>query len=328
MLTFSKVLKQAAFALSLIGATAPLTAHAQAYPTKPIRMLVGFPPGGGLDFTTRLISSYMTKELGQPIIVENKPGFGGVIAMSEVARAAPDGYTLVVGNVGPMALAPHMMDKPPYDPVKSFTSLGQVVSTSFVFAIPATHPANSLPEFISWAKAKGSDVSFASGGAGSITHLNGELLNSVAGLKMLHVPYKGSAPAVTDLVAGRTHVMIDIGSVLKPMVLNGRLKALAVSSEVRDPELPNVPTLRELGMQKLETSGFQGLIGPAGMPKEVIEKLYGALRKTLDNPEVQEKFAKAGTPVVKRNPDEFDAFVKTENARWIPLIKSIGVKLQ
>jgi tripartite-type tricarboxylate transporter receptor subunit TctC len=322
-----KSLKAAALTVGVLAAVVP-GAQAQSYPTKPIRMLVGFPPGGGLDYTTRLISSHMTKELGQPIVVENKPGVGGVIALTEVSRAAPDGYTLVVGNVGPMALAPHMMDRPPYDPTKAFTSLGQVLTTSFVFAVPATHPANSLSEFISWAKTKGGDVSFASGGAGSITHLNGELLNSVAGLKMLHVPYKGSAPAVTDLVAGRTHVMIDIGSVLKPMVLTGRLKALAVSSETRDPELPKVPTLRELGMQNLETSGFQGLIGPAGMPKDVVDKLYNALRKTLDNPEVQEKFAKAGTPVVKRNPEEFEAFVKAENARWIPLIKATGVKLQ
>lgn len=302
-------------------------ANAQPYPHKPIRLLVGFPAGGGLDFTTRTLAPHLSRELGQPIVVENRPGVGGVLALGEVAKAAPDGYTLIVGNIGPLALAPNMMDKPPYDPGKAFTSLGQVLATSFVFAVPASHPANTLPEFIAWAKKAGGDAAFASGGAGSITHLNGELLNSVAGLQMTHVPYKGSAPALTDLVAGRTHLLIDIGPVVKPLVQDGRLKALAVGTEARDPELPNVPTLRELGLQALETSGWQGLVGPAGLPAPVVERLSAALGKALDQPEVREKFAKAGTPVVKRSPREFEAFIRAENARWRELVKTVGLRL-
>lgn len=302
--------------------------HAQPYPNKPIRILVGFPPGGGLDFTTRTLAPYLSKELGQSIVVDNKPGVGGVLALTEVARSAPDGYTLIVGNIGPLALAPNMMDKPPYDPTKAFTSLGQVVATSFVFTVPANHPANTLAEFIAWAKKPGTEVSFASGGAGSITHLNGELMNNVTGLKMTHVAYKGSAPALTDLIAGRTQLLIDVGTVVKPLVQEGRLKALAVSSEARDPDLPNVPTLREIGMQSLETSGFQGLVGPAGMPQPVVDRIAAALARTLDNAEVRDKFAKAGTPVVKRSPQEFDAFIKSENTRWRTLIKTVGVRLE
>lgn len=305
-----------------------LGAHAQPYPSKPIHLLVGFPPGGGLDFTTRTLAPYLSKELGQPIVIENKPGVGGVLALAEVARAAPDGYTLIVGNIGPLALAPNMLDKPPYDPATAFTSLGQVLTTYFVYTVPAGHPANSLAEFIAWARAPGTEASFASGGAGSITHLNGELLNSVVGLKLTHVPYKGSAPAITDLVAGRTQLLIDIGTVVKPLIKEGRLKALAVSSEARDPDLPNVPTLRELGLQALETSGFQGLVGPAGLPRPVAERIAAALSKTLDRPEVRETFAKAGTPVVKRSPQEFDAFVKSENTRWRTLIKATGIRLE
>ncbi len=321
----TSLLRAVGLCLWLFAAAAPL-AQAQTYPAKPIRMLVGFPPGGGLDFTTRLIAPYLAKELGGSIVVENKAGVGGVLALTEVAHAAPDGYTLIVGNIGPLALAPNMLDKPPYDPTKAFTSLGQVVGTYFVYTVPGNHPANSLPEFIAWAKTQ-SHTSFASGGAGSITHLNGELMNNVAGLKMTHIPYKGSAPALTDLVAGRTHLLIDVGTVVKPLVAEGRLKALAVSSEARDPDLPKVPTLRELGLQAMETSGFQGLVGPAGMPPAMVDRIYAALSKTLDNPEVRARFEKAGTPVVKRSPQEFDAFIKAENARWRPLIKASGAKL-
>jgi tripartite-type tricarboxylate transporter receptor subunit TctC len=319
------LLRAFGFAFALFAVTVPM-AHAQSYPAKPIRILVGFPPGGGLDFTTRLIAPHLARELGGSVVVENKAGVGGVLALTEVAHAAPDGYTLIVGNIGPLALAPNMLEKPPYDPTKAFTALGQVVGTYFVYTVPGNHPANTLKEFIAWAKTQ-PQTSFASGGAGSITHLNGELMNNVAGLKMTHIPYKGSAPAIADLVAGRTHMLIDVGTVVKPLVAEGRLKALAVSSEARDADLPNVPTLRELGLQAMETSGFQGLVGPAGMPPALVDRIYAALSKTLDNPEVRARFEKAGTPVVKRNPQEFDAFIKAENTRWRPLIKASGAKL-
>jgi tripartite-type tricarboxylate transporter receptor subunit TctC len=321
------VLKSLGVLLASLVLALPVATHAQPYPSKPIRLLVGFPPGGGLDFTTRTLAPHLSKELGQSVVVENRPGAGGVMALTEVARAAPDGYTLIVGNIGPLALAPNMLDKPPYDPSSAFTSLGQVVTTSFVFTVPADHPAKTLPEFIAWAKRQGAAVSFASGGAGSITHLNGELMNKVAGLQMTHVPYRGSAPALTDLTAGRTHLLIDIGPVVKPLVQEGRLRALAVSSEARDPELQTVPTLRELGLQALETSGFQGLIGPAGLPRPVADRIAAALAASLNLPEVREKFAKAGTPVVTRSPQEFDAFVKAENTRWRALIKTVGLRM-
>ena len=319
--------------IALLSALVPVllapAAQAQApYPNKPIRIIVGFPPGGGLDFTSRLIAPYLSESLGQPVVVENKPGAAGVLAHGELARSAPDGYTLMVGNIGPLALAPSMMDKRPYDPVKDFTALGQVLATYFVAAIPATLPADSLKGFIDWAKRNEGKANFASGGNGSITHLNGELLNQLGGIRMLHVPYKGSAPAVTDLIAGQTHILIDVGSVLKPQVQAGRLKAIAVTSPTRDADLPNVQTAREAGFPDLETSGWQGLVGPAGMPREVVQKIHGALRATLAKPDVRERLAKAGTPVMERSPDEFAAFIKAENERWLPLIKSSGARIQ
>lgn len=326
MNAIKKKLLKAGAAL-LCAALAVASAQTQPYPARPIRLLVGFPPGGGLDFTSRTLAPYLARELGHPVVVENRPGVGGVLALAEVARATPDGYTLIVGNIGPLVLAPNMMDNPPYDATKAFTSLGQVVTTSFVFTVPAAHPARNLQDFIAWAKKRGPEASFASGGAGSITHLNGELMNQWAGLQMTHVPYKGSAPALPDLVAGRTQLLVDVGAVVKPLILDGRLKALAVSSEARDPDLPNVPTLRELGFEALETSGFQGLLAPAGLPQAVADRLANALARTLQRPEVREAFAKAGTPVATRSPREFAAFIASENQRWGALVREAGIRM-
>jgi len=298
------------------------------YPAKPIRMLVGFPPGGGLDFTTRLIAQPMSELLGQPIVVENKPGAAGVLAITEVARSAPDGYTLIVGNIGPLAIAPNMMAKPPYDPVKDLTAIGQVVSTYLVAAVPASLPAGTLREFFGWAKANDGKVNCASGGNASITHLNCVLLNQVGGINATHVPYKGTAPAVADLVAGQTHILIDILSVLGPQVKGGKLKALAVAMPARDPEFPDVPTMREAGYPQLETAGWQGLVGPAGLPRPVLDRLADALARTLARPDVRERFARAGTPVTERTPEEFAAFIRSENERWLPLIRASGAKIE
>jgi tripartite-type tricarboxylate transporter receptor subunit TctC len=311
-----------------LTALSPLPALAQAYPNKPIRLVVGFPPGGGIDFTARLIAQGLGEGLGQPVVVENKPGAAGVLAASEVARAVPDGYTLILANIGPFALAPSMMAKPPYDPVKDFTAIGQIVSTYFIAAVPVSLPAKSMPEFVAWAKANPGKVNFASGGNASITHLNGELVNMVAGIAMTHVPYKGSAPAVTDLIAGQTHLLIDVGSVLTPQVKGGKLRALAVTSPERDAQLPDVPTMREAGFAQLETAGWQGLMGPAGMPRDVVAKLSAELGKTLARPDVQKKLLDAATPVTLRGPDEFAAFVAAENKRWLPVIKASGAKIE
>jgi len=320
------------FRLLVIGGAFALLAHPalgqQAYPARPVKILVGFPPGGGLDFTTRLIAPYLSEGLGQPVIVENKPGAAGVLALAEVARSAPDGYTLIVGNIGPLALAPNMMARPPYDPVKDFTAIGQVVATYFVAVAPAGLPVGNLREFFEWAKKNDGKVNCASGGNGSITHMNCVLLNQVGGINAEHVPYKGTAPAVADLIAGQTQVLIDILSVLGPQVKGGKLKALAVATPARDPEFPDVPTMREAGYAQLETLGWQGLIGPAGMPREIVARLAAELKKTLARPEVRERFARAGTPVFERGPEEFAAFIKAENERWLPVIRTSGAKIE
>ena len=310
------------------AAILPLRAHAQAaYPNKPIRLIVGFPPGGGIDFTARTIQPALEAALGQPVVIDYKPGAGGVIAAAELTRAAPDGYTLLVANTGPFAIAPYLQAKMPFDPVKQFTYIGQIAETGYIAATRADNPAKDLKQFVEWARANPGKANFASGGPGASTHLNGELLNSVAGIDLQHVPYKGSAPAVTDLIGGQTHLLIDAGTVLLPQIKGGRLKALATTGAKRDPNLPDVPTVREQGLAGMEAAGFQGLVGPAGLPRDVVERLATELRKVLANPEIRAKFAAAGAEVQPRGPQEFAAYVKGESERWSALIAQRGIKL-
>ncbi|RYY64547.1 MAG: tripartite tricarboxylate transporter substrate binding protein, partial [Comamonadaceae bacterium] len=242
--------------LALAGAAG--LAAAQAYPSKPIRLIVGYPPGGGIDFAARSIQQPLQDALKTQVIVDYKPGASGMLAAGELTRAAPDGYTLLLANTGPFAIAPYLQAKMPYDPVKQFTYIGQISQGSYIAVTRPEHPAKDLREFVAWVKANPGKVNFASGGNGTSTHLNGELMNQATGLDMTHVPYKGSAPAVQDLIGGQTQLLIDAGSVLLPQVKGGKLKALAVTGPKRDPQLPDVPTVRELGLGAMESVGFQG----------------------------------------------------------------------
>jgi tripartite-type tricarboxylate transporter receptor subunit TctC len=272
-------------------------AQGMAYPVRPIKLVVGFPPGGG------------------------------VLAASDLARAAPDGYTLLVANTGPFAIAPYLQSKAPYDPVRQFTYIGQIAEAGYVVATRSDHPARDLKGFVDWARANAGKANYASGGIGSSTHLNGELLNGVAGLDLLHVPYKGSAPAVQDLIGGQTHVLIDAGTVLLPQVKGGRLKALAVTGSRRDPNLPDVPTVREQGFAGLEAAGFQGLVGPAGMPREIVDRLSSELVRVLAQPDVRSRFAAAGSEVTPRPAAEFAAYVKAESEKWSGVIRTRKLQL-
>lgn len=308
----------------------PLATRSQAqaaWPSRPIKLIVGFPPGGGIDFAARTIQPGLEAALGQPVVIENKPGAGGMLAAAELTRAAPDGYTLLIANTGPFAIAPYLQAKMPYDPVRQFSYIGQITEGGYIAVTRPDHPAKNLKEFADWARAQGGKANYASGGNGSSTHMNGELFNQAAGLDLLHVPYKGSAPAVQDLIGGQTHLLIDAGSVLLPQVKGGRLKALAVTGTRRDPNLPDVPTAREQGIAGLESVGFQGLVGPAGLPREVMERLSAELRKLLAQPDIRTRFANAGAEVQPRSPDEFAAYVKADNEKWAALIKKRGIKL-
>lgn len=301
---------------------------AQGFPAaKPIRLIVGYPPGGGIDFAARTIQLPLQEALGQQIVLDYKPGASGMIAATELTRQAPDGYTLLLANTGPFAIAPYLQSKAPYDPVTQFTYIGQISQGSYIAVTRVDHPAKNLKEFVAWAKGQPGKVNFASGGNGTSTHLNGELMNQVTGLDMTHVPYKGSAPAVQDLIGGQTQLLIDAGSVLLPQVKGGKLKALAVTGPKRDPQLPDVPTVGELGLGGMEAVGFQGLVGPAGMPKDVVDRLSSALMKALAQPEVRARFASASAEVHPLGPLEFAAFVKKDNEKWAKLIRERKLQL-
>jgi tripartite-type tricarboxylate transporter receptor subunit TctC len=298
-----------------------------AWPTRPVKLIVGFPPGGGIDFIARAIQPGLEAALGQPVVIDYKPGAGGVLAAAELARAAPDGHTLLIANTGPFAIAPYLQAKAPYDPLKAFTYIGQIAEAGYIAATRADHPARDLKGFVDWARANPGKANYASGGVGASTHLNGELLNDVAGLDLLHVPYKGSAPAVQDLIGGQTHLLIDAGTVLLPQIKGGRLKALAVTGASRDPNLPDVATVREQGFAGMEAVGFQGLVGPAGLPRPIVERLQTELAKVLSNAEVRQRFAGAGSEVRARNAAEFSAFVKGESETWSRVIRQRKLQL-
>jgi tripartite-type tricarboxylate transporter receptor subunit TctC len=319
-------MKKILTALALAGTTA-LAAAQGAYPSKPIKLIVGYPPGGGIDFAARTVQVPLQEALKQQIVIEYKPGAGGTIAAAELARAAPDGYTLLLANTGPFAIAPYLQAKMPYDPVKQFTYIGQISQGSYIAATRPDHPAKDLREFVAWARANVGKVNYASAGNGTSTHLNGELMNQATGLDLTHVPYKGSAPAVQDLIGGQTQLLIDAGTVLLPQIRGGKLKALAVTGPRRDPQLPDVPSVRELGLGAMESVGFQGLVGPAGMPREVVERLAGELAKVLAQPDVKAKFAGAGAEVHSQGPAEFAAFVKADNEKWAKLVKERKLQL-
>lgn len=309
-------------------ACAAAAAVAQAWPAaKPIRLIVGYPPGGGIDFAARTVQVPLQEALKQQVVVDYKPGAGGMLAAGELTRAAPDGYTLLLANTGPFAIAPYLQAKMPYDPVKQFTYIGQISQGSYIAVARPDHPARDLREFVAWARANAGKVNFASGGAGTSTHLNGELMNQATGLDMTHVPYKGSAPAVQELIGGQTQLLIDAGTVLLPQIKGGKLKALAVTGPKRDPQLPDVPTVRELGIPGMETVGFQGLVGPAGMPREVVDRLSAELARVVAQPDVKAKFAAAGSETHPLGAAEFASFVKADNEKWAKLIRERKLQL-
>lgn len=303
------------------------SAWAQTWPSRPIRLVVPFPAGGLIDRMARLIGPRLAASLGQPVVVDNKPGVGGHLGAADVARAAPDGYTLLLANTGPFAIAPYLQAKKPYDPLTQFTYIGQISQGSYIAVTRPDHPAKDLKDWVQWARANTGKVNFASGGTGTSTHLNGELMNQATGLNVTHVPYKGSAPAIQDLLGGQTQLLIDAGSVLLPQVKGGKLKALAVTGPQRDPQLPDVPTVRELGLGAMESVGFQGLVAPAGLPQAITDRLSAELAKVLAQPEVKAKFAGAGAEVHPLGAAKFAAFVKADNEKWARLIRERKLQL-
>jgi len=311
--------------LSVLGL--PGLLNAQAWPAKPVRVVVTFSPGGSSDIVARLIAVPLQAELGQSVIVDNRPGAGGTIGAQEVARAAPDGYTLLLSNSAPISISPAMQDQPRYDPVSSFTHVSYIGSVANVFVVHPSVPATSLRELVGWIKAQPNPVAYGSGGIGSIGHIVGETLKKDQGLQMEHVGYKGSSPMHNDLLAGTIKLAIDTLPQNVPFIKDGKLRAIAVTSPARAPMAPGIPSVLELGQKKLVAENFLGVSGPAGLPRPVVERLHAALKASLANPTVRERLADLGVQGRDMTPEEFTAFVANQVREWLQPVKDSGAKL-
>jgi tripartite-type tricarboxylate transporter receptor subunit TctC len=300
---------------------------AQSWPTKPVRVVVTFSPGGSSDIVARLIAAPLQAELGQSVIVDNRPGAGGTIGAQEVARAAPDGYTLLLSNSAPISISPAMQDQPRYDPVASFTHVSYIGSVANVFVVHPSVPATSLRELVGWLKAQPNPVAYGSGGIGSIGHIVGETLKKDQGLQMEHVGYKGSSPMHNDLLSGTIKLAIDTLPQNVPFIKDGRLRAIAVTSPARAPMAPGIPSVLELGQKKLVAENFLGVSGPAGVPRPIVERLQAAMKASLANPTVRERLADLGVQGRDMTPEEFTAFVANQVKEWLQPVKDSGAKL-
>jgi len=302
-------------------------AFAQGWPTKPVRVIVTFAPGGSSDIVARLIAVPLQTELGQTILVDNKPGAGGTIGALEAARAAPDGYTLLLSNSSPISISPAMQDEPRYDPVKSFTHVAYIGSVANVFVVNPAVPVKTLPELIAWIKAQPNPVNYGSGGIGSIGHIVGETMKNDQGLRMEHVGYKGSSPMHNDLLPGTIKLAIDTLPQNVPFIKDGRLRAIAVTSATRAPMAPDVPSVLEFGQKKLVADNFLGVSGPAGLPRAVVSRLHDAVKKSLADPKIAQRLAELGVQGHDMTPDEFTAFVANQVKDWHQPVKDSGAKL-
>ena len=303
-------------------------AHAQPYPNRPIRFIVPFPPGGNLDFIARIIQPKLSEQLGQPIVIDNKGGAGGIIGAEFASKQAADGYTIFLGNTGTLGIYPAVYSKLPYDPIKDFAAVGMTSTSAVLAVLHPSVPANNLREFIAYAKANPGKVAAAVAGAGSSLHFATEMLKSKAGIDVLVVPYKGSGPAVTDVVGGQVQLFIDAPTVAMQFVRAGKLKAIAVSGKTRLGALPDVPTFDEAGVAGMEVSGWQGIAVPAGTPPAIIARLSAALAKTIALPEVQERFSTQGLDPAIMTAEQFGAFIRTEVPKWKVIAKNANIKVE
>ncbi len=295
------------------------------YPEKPIRIIVGFPPGGPSDIVARLLGQKLAESLGKSVLVENVPGAAGNIGADRVAKAVPDGYTLGLPNEAQIVINPSLY-KLPYDPVKDFAPITQVVVSAQVLVVHPSLPAKNVRELVALAKARPGELTFASGGSGNQVHLAGELLKSMAGIDISHIPYKGVALAIPDLLGGRVTMMFSPISVALPLVREKRLRALAVTSLRRSPTVPELPTMDESGFRGFETTPWFGLLAPATTPATIVRKVYLETVKVLALADVRVKFADLGMEVIGNSPDEFAAAIRSEIPKWAKLIKESGIK--
>ena len=314
--------------LVAIALVAAPQSFAQGYPSRPVRLVVPFPPGGAVDFFARVVASPLTETLGQPVVIENKAGASGMIGAELVAKAPPDGYTLLLGNIASLAINAGIYPKMPYDPVKDFTPVIRTVDVNYVMVVHPSVPARTVNELVAYAKANPGKVAYGSAGSGSLPHLATELMKALTGTDMIHVPYKGGGPMVTDLLGGSVQVVIGDQANLMPHVTAGKLRALAVGSPKRSANYPEIPTFAEAGLPGFEATAWQGLVGPAGLPPDVVRRLNEAFNKVMTMPDVRERLLGGGLDPVGGTPEEFGRFIRSEIVKWSKIAKDVGAKAE
>ena len=311
------------FVLALAVAAPSLS---QQYPARPVRFVVPFAAGGSVDTLARTIGPKLAEALGQQIVVDNRPGGNGDIGMLIVAKSAPDGYTLVLGYIANLAIAPSLYAKMPYDPIGDYAPVTQIATSPNVLTAHPSVPAKSLQELIALAKSKPGSVNFASTGVASIGHLTGELLNNLAGMKMTHVPYKGGGQAIIDLVGGHVQVMFSGFSAAMPHIKSGKIRPLAVTGAVRSRALAEVPTIAEQGFPGVEATAWYGVLAPAGAPKPVVSRLHGEIVRILKLPDVVQRLDALGFERVGSTPAQFSDYIRSETRKWEKVVRASGAK--
>jgi tripartite-type tricarboxylate transporter receptor subunit TctC len=314
------------FVLGLAGALA-LAASAQDYPSRPVRMIAPSGAGGPVDTICRALAQQLSQVLGQQVVVENRVGAAGLIGTDYVAKQPPDGYTLLFGFSGPLAIVPHLNPNTPYQVLRDFAPISQVASAPYVLLVHPSVPAKSVKELVALARARPGQLHFSSGGTGVGIHMAGELLKVAAKIDIVHVPYKGAAPAMTALMAGEVDMMFNGLSPALPHIRSGRLRALAVGGERRTPLLPDVPTVKESGFD-FNTEGWYGVLGPRGIPQTVVRTMHGAIVKALATEELKALYAKLAVEPIGSSPQAFAELIRSENAQWARVIAAAGIRMK
>ncbi len=320
--------RRAMLGTALLSALAPwASARAQAWPSKPLRLIVGYAPGGTTDILARLVAPHLATALGQPVVVENRPGAGGNVGTAAVARAEADGYALVMGTGGTLTINPAIYAQMPFDPEKDLAPVSLIAAVQNVMAVNAELPVRSVAEFIAYAKQRPGQVFFASSSVGSASHVAGELLNILAGVQMVHVPYRGSAPALADLVAGHgVQVTLDNLPAFIGAIQDGRLRALAVTGANRSPVLPDVPTMQEAGVRDFEVTTVFGLLTTGGTPAEIVARLHRETVAAVRRPEITQRIKDLGAEPVASTPDEFAAVIARDIAKWRDVVRRAAIQ--
>ena len=323
------MLRQAlGFAVALLLLCALAAAHAADYPTRPVSLVVAFTPGGASDVLARILGRKLEQNLGQPFVIENRPGAGGNVAAEAVAHAAPDGYTLLNGNNGILATNAALYKNINFDAEKDFATIGLIGAQANILVVNPALPVQSLDQLLALAKAKPGQLNFASSGHGLAAHLAGELFKTEAKIDIVHVPYKGAAPALQDVIAGHVQMMFATASSVVPHIRDGKLRPLAVTTLKRSTVLPDIPTIDELGLKGFDATTWHGLVAPAHTPREIIVTLNRALAATLEDASVKKSLADLGVDIIGGTPEEFAAYIRSEIPKWTAIVKASGAKLE